>query len=298
MRVFVTGATGFIGSAVVAELVEAGHRVVGLARSDDAAAALAAAGFEAHRGNLDDPDSLERGAAGADGVAHLAFNHDFSTYVANGELDRRALEALVRGLGTSEKPLVMTSVTPVLTLGRLGTEDDATDSTSPAAPRIPSEDAVIAASAQGVRGSVVRLPASVHGDGDRAFVPALMNIARETGVSAYIGDGSHRWPAVHRLDAARLFRLALEAGAPGSRYHAVADEGVRTREIAEVIGRHLGVPVASVNSEKAAAHFGWIAGFFAMDNPTSSMLTRARLGWVPTHPGLLADLERPGYFAS
>jgi len=192
---------------------------------------------------------------------------------------------------------VTTSVTPVLTLGRVGTEDDATDSTSPAAPRIPSEDAVIAASVRGVRGSVVRLPASVHGDGDRAFVPALVAIARDTGVSAYIGDGTHRWPAVHRLDAARLFRLALEAGAPASRYHGVGDEGVRTRDIAEVIGRRLGVPVASVSSQEAAAHFGWIAKFFAMDNPTSSALTRARLGWEPTHPGLLADLDRPEYFA-
>ena len=298
MRVFVTGATGYIGSAVVQELLGAGHQVLGLARSDKAAQALVAAGIEAHRGSLDDLDSLRRGAAAADGVLHLAFVHDFEAYATAGETDRQAVEALGSGLVGSDKPLVITSGITVLTPGRVGTEDEAPDPTAPSAPRIPSEEAIQALAAQGVRASVVRLPPSVHGHGDYAFVPTLINIAREKGLSAYVGDGRNRWPAVHRLDAARLFRLALEKGTAGARYHGVADEGVPVRTIAELIGRHLNLPVVSKSAEEAADHFGWLGYFLSIDAPATSALTQQRLNWHPTHPGLLTDLEQGHYFGS
>lgn len=296
MRVFVTGATGFIGSAIVQELISAGHQVVGLARTAAAAAALTRLGVEAHRGALDDLDSLKRGAAASDGVIHTAFIHDFSNYTANGETDRLAVEALGTALVGSGRPLVITSGTAVLPSGRLGTEDEEADSNSTAAPRVASEQVVLSMAAQGVRASVVRLPPSVHGEGDRAFVPALIAIAREKGVSAYLGDGLNRWPAVHRLDAAHLFRLALEQGSAGARFHGVADEGVPVKQIAEVIGRHLNVPIVAKSPEESADHFGWLGHFLSVDCPASSVLTQERLGWVPRQPGLIADLDRAGYF--
>lgn len=296
MRVFVTGATGFIGSAIVQELINAGHQVVGLARSDAAADALTRLGIEVHRGALDDLDSLKRGAAASDGVIHTAFIHDFSDYAANGETDRRAVEALGAALVGSDRPLVITSGTMVLPSGRLGSEDEESDPNSTAAPRVASEKVALSMASQGVRASVVRLPPSVHGDGDRAFVPALIAIAREKGVSAYVGDGLNRWPAVHRLDAAHLFRLALEKGSAGARFHGVADEGVPVKQIAEVISQHLNVPIVAKSPEEAADHFGWLGHFLSVDCPASSALTQERLEWIPRQPGLIADLDRAAYF--
>jgi nucleoside-diphosphate-sugar epimerase len=296
MRVFVTGATGFIGSAIVPELIDAGHHVIGLARSQKSADALAAAGAEAHRGALDDLDSLRAGAAASDGVIHCAFIHDFSRIDSAGETDREAIEALGGALEGSDRPLVITSGIAVLTPGRPGTERDTPDPDSAGKHRIASEATALALASRGVRSSVVRLPPSVHGEGDHGFVPALIDIARTEGASAYIGDGSNRWPAVHRLDAARLFRLALEAAPAGTVLHGVADEGVATREIAEVIGRHLNVAIVSISREDADEHFGWLAGFLASDVPASSALTREQMGWQPAQPGLLADLDEGHYF--
>ena len=291
MRVFVTGASGFIGSAVVQELLGAGHQVLGLARSDKSVQALRAAGAEAHTGSLDDLDSLQRGAAAADGVIHLAYNHNFAEYEAAGQTDRLAIEALGGALAGSNRPLVVTAGLAGFNLGRPVTEED-----GPAAsPRL-SEVAALALAAQGVRASVVRLAPSVHDRGDYGFVPTLINIARQTGVAAYVGDGRNRWPAVHRLDAARLFRLALEQGTAGARYHGAADDGTQMRDIAAVIGRHLNLPVVSKTPEEAADHFGWMTRFVGLDMPASSALTRQRLGWHPTQPDLLADLEQGDYF--
>ena len=293
MRVFVTGATGFIGSAVVRELIDAGHQVLGFASSNAGAKSLVAAGADVHRGSLEDLESLCIGAAAADGVIHTAFIHDFSNYGPAAEADRRAIETIGSALAGSDRPLIVTSGTLLAQRqGPLATEADAHD---PNFPR-KSEDAALALAARGVRASVLRLPPSVHGNGDHGFVPRLISIAREKGVSAFIGDGLNRWPAVHRLDAAHLYRLVLEKGSAGESYHGVADEGIPTREIAEVIGRHLNVPVVSKSREEAADHFGWIAHFFGMDSPASSALTQERLGWRPVQPGLIADLNAEHYF--
>ncbi|MGH8158572.1 MAG: SDR family oxidoreductase [Rhodanobacter sp.] len=295
MRVFLTGATGFIGSAIVGELIGAGHQVLGFARSDAAAASLEAVGVEVQRGALEDLDSLKRGAQASDGVIHTAFIHDWSQFVANVETDRRAVEALIGALQGSGKPMVITSGSMMVAHGRPATEQDAPASVE--VPRAASEAMVLAAAGRGVRGSVVRLSPSVHGAGDHGFVPRLINIAREKGVSPYVGDGANRWPAVHRLDAARLFRLALEHAEPGTRLHGVAEEGVPFRAIAEAIGADLGVPVRSLTEDEASVHFGFLARFVATDNPTSSAITRRSLGWQPQGPDLLTDMRDNGYFA-
>ena len=296
MRVFVTGASGFIGSAVVPELIGAGHQVVGLARSDASAVALAAAGAEVRRGNLEDLDSLRAGAAACDGVIHLAFIHDFSQYQNAARTDLRAIETLGAALEGSGRPLVIASGTIGLANGRVATEQDTPDPNSVAALRAAAAQTTLSFASRGVRPSVLRLPPSVHGEGDRAFLATLINIAREKGVSGYIGDGANRWCAVHRRDAARLFRLALEKAPAGSVLHGIAEEGVPIRTVAEVIGRHLDLPVVSVSAEGVDRHFGWLGAFLAADVPTSSTLTRELLGWQPTGPGLIDDLEAGHYF--
>jgi nucleoside-diphosphate-sugar epimerase len=292
MRVFVTGASGWIGSAVVPELTGAGHQVLGLARSDSSAAAVAAAGAEVLRGDLDDLAALRAGAAGCDGVIHLAFIHDFSDFEASVGADRRAIETMGAALEGSGKPLVIASGTPAVP-GHVATERDEPAPGSPVAGRAANARAALGMAARGVRSSVIGLPRTVHGDGDRhGFIARMVAIARDTGVSGYPGDGSSRWPAVHVLDAAHLFRLAVQDAPAGSRLHAVGDEGVPIRDIAEVIGRHLNLPVASV----PAGDFGWLGQILAVDQPASSTLTRELLGWRPVQPGLLEDLDKGHYF--
>lgn len=293
MRVFVTGATGFIGSAVVQELIGVGHQVLGLVRSAANAARLAAMGAEVQLGSLQDSAVLARAVNACDGVIHTAFNHDFVNVsrAAAAEADELAIDVMGAALAGTTRPIVVTTAVGIATPGETFLETDVPDPSTGTAHRMPAEHAAKRLAARGVRSSVIRLPPSVHGDGDYAFVPVFIKLAREKGVSAYVGEGENRWPAVHRLDAARLFRLALEKGAPGSVFHGIADEGITTRALAEIIGKRLHVPVVSQTPAEAEAHFTWLASFFQRDVPASSALTRAQLGWHPTEPGLIADLE-------
>ncbi len=300
MRVFVTGASGWIGSAVVPELLDAGHQVVGLARSDASAAALAEVGAEVHRGSLDDLDSLRDAAAAADGVVHLAFKHDIAfsgDFQGAVDADRHAIETLGGALEGSDRPFVIASGILGLAPGRVATERDGQQPDPAAAPtRLSNAQLTLSFAARGVRSSVLRLPPTVHGEGDNGFMAALVGIARGRGVSGYLGDGSNRWPAVHRFDAARLFRLVLEQAPAGSTLHAVADEGVPIRDIAEVIGRRLDLPVVPVAAGDAGEHFDWLGRFLALDSPASSEQTRELLDWRPAHPGLMDDLDKGHYF--
>ena len=320
MRIFVTGATGFIGSAVVRDLIGAGHKVVGLARNDAAANALSGAGATAHRGSLNDLESLRSGAAASDGVIHLAFMHGLSKIPIGGRLrillggapsgivarfaavigaiDRGAINAIGAALESSGRPFVVPSATMGLVPSGRMTENDASDPRSPGSARAPSEAAVKAWASRGVRASMIRLAPSVHGEGDTGLVPQLIALARKKRLSAYVDAGANRWPAVHQLDAATLFRLALEKGTAGARYHGVAEEGVPFRTIAEVIGKRLDVPVVSKTKAQAAGQFSWLAPFVAADNPVSSDITREQLGWAPERTGLISDLNGPGYFGA
>ena len=292
MRVFVTGATGWVGSVVVKELVDAGHQVTGLSRSDEKAGALAASGAKVLRGTLDDLDALHSAASDADAVIHTAFNHDFSRFAENAVQDQRAIETMGAALVGSDRPLIVTGCVALLAPGRLATEVDVPPD-SPSYPR-KSEAAARTLAERGVRATTIRLSPSVHGLGDHGFIPILIGLAREKGVSAYLGEGLNRWPGVHRLDAGRLYRLVLEHGATAPAYHGVADEGVPFKDIAGVIGRQLGLPVESRGPE----HFGWFASFAGADMPASSAQTRSLLGWEPTGPDLLTDIDQPGYYAS
>ncbi len=306
MRIFVTGASGWIGSAVVGELQGAGHEVIGLARSDEAASRLRAQGVTVQRGDLDDLDVLQSAARASDGVIHLAFRHDLAfsgEFEAAADVDRRAGEAVGEALAGTDRPVTIASATLYLPPGRVATErdghgDDAALAGTGGGPftRWRTSEEVLSMAARGIRSSIVRLPPTNHGDGDQGFVATLVKIAREKGASGYIGDGTNRWPTVHRLDSAKLFRLAVEKAPAGSTLHGVAEEGVALRAIAEVIGRQLDVPVVAVSPENAAAHFTWLAPFLALDSPASSELTRSLLEWTPVQPGLLADLEQGHYF--
>lgn len=292
MRVFVTGATGFIGSAVVRELIAAGHQVIGLCRSDDKAPALAATGAEVYRGSIADPDSLKDGAARSDGVIHLAFNHNFSTFVQNCEDDRPVIAALGSVLEGSRRPLVVTSGTGLAnTVPGKPAEEDHAIVGADVHPRAASEEAAAVVAASGVNVAVVRLP-QVHDPVKQGLITPLIEIYRQQGACAYVGEGGNRWPAAHVLDTARLYRLAIERAEPGAKYHAVGEEGVSTRAIAEAIGRRLKLPVKSIAPDETPAFFGWMARFVTHDVPASAAQTRQKLGWQPTGPGLIADLER------
>ena len=290
MRVFLTGATGFIGSVIIEELNAAGHQVTGLARSDQAAETLAQGGVEAWRGDLADPEGLARAARASDGVIHCAFNHDFSQYLEAGEADQRAVLAMAEALAGTGKPLVVTSGLTAATPGRPATEADPANLDGPTAVRGRPETLALAAAETGVRAMVVRLPPSVHDRAAQGLVSLLAIVARQTGVSAYVGEGDNRWAATHRRDAARLFRLALETGEAGTRLHAVSEPGIALKAIAEAIGAKLGLPTRALEPDEAAGHFGWVARMVMSDIQASSAATQARLGWRPTQPGLLAGL--------
>jgi nucleoside-diphosphate-sugar epimerase len=294
MRVFITGASGWIGSAVVPELLSSGHDVVGLARSDASATAIAALGADVFRGSLDDPQSLREGAALSDGVIHLGYNHDFSRMEEAALTDRNAIEAIGTVLKNSDRPFVIAGGVLGLAPGRIATESDQPE--SGLHPRTTNVHFALSFAEEGVRTSCVRFAPTVHGDGDHGFIATLVAIAREKGFSGYIGDGTNRWPAVHRLDAARLVRLTLEGAPAGSSVHAVAEPGIATKAIAHAIGAGLGVPVVSVSNEEAVDHFGWMSQFFAMDATASNTITRELLEWEPTHQSLLEDLSEDHYF--
>ena len=295
MRVFVTGAAGFIGTATTKELIANGHQVVGLARSDANAAALEKLGAEVHRGSLEDLDSLRKGAKETDGTIHLAFIHDFSKFAENGQIDKRAIEAMGDVLEGTNKPFIVTSGTGLIAPGVVVTEDMRREA-SAHVPRV-SEQAGLAYASRGVRAMAIRLPQVHGGDGKAGLITYLLEVARQKGAAAYVGDGSERWAAAHRLDVARLYRLALEKGAADGIYHAVGEEGVPMRQIIEVIGRALNVPVVSIKKEEAGDYFGPLAMFAGLDMPASSALTQQRLGWKPTQIGLIADIGQPDYFA-
>ena len=297
MRVLVTGANGWVGSAVVSDLLAAGHQVVGLARTEEGAKKVQAQGAEVLRGSLDDLAVLREGTAWSEAVIHTAFNHDFSKLAENSAQERRAIETMGETLEGSGRPLIVTSGVALLAPGRVSSESDAGHHPSPAFPRAPELTAGTFAS-RGVRVAAVRLAPTVHGIGDHGFVPRLIDIARAKGVSVYVGEGRNRWPAVHRLDAARLYRLALEHGATGGPFHATAEEGIPLKDIAEAIGRGLDIPVVSKTPEEAAEHFGWFVHFAGVDCPSSSQQTRSLLGWTPEHPSLLEDMANPAYFAA
>ena len=294
MRVFVTGAAGFIGSATTKELLANGHDVVGLARNDANVETLEKLGARAHRGSLEDLDSLKRAAKDADGVIHLAFIHDFSKFVENGQVDARAIEAMGSALEGTNKPLIVTSGVGLLSPGQMATEDM---QHQPGMPRM-SESAVFAFNDRGVRTMAVRLPQVHGGEGKAGFVGYLFDVARDKGVSAYVGDGSNRWSAAHRADVAKVYRLALEKGTTGRAYHAVSDEAVPMRDLAELFARILKVEAKSLTPDEVGAHFGWMAMFASLDMPASSAKTQAELGWKPKEIGVLADLGQPGYFPS
>ena len=295
MRIFVTGASGFVGSAVTSELLAHGHQVIGLVRSEVSAEALVRTGAEVHRGELTDIESLKSGAAKADGVIHTAFIHDFSRFRENCEIDRLAIEALGSALAGSDRPLIVTSGTGLLPPDGLATEATDPPGASQHNPRV-SEQAGLAQGPKGVRVAVVRLPPSVHGEGDHGFVPLLIGMARERGAAAYIGDGANVWPAVHRYDAAHLYRLAIEKAEPGARYHAVAEQGIAFRDLATVIGRRLNIPVLAKTPDEASDYFGWFTHFAGINNPSSSTHSREVLGWKPREIGLLEDLDHDYYF--
>ncbi|WP_225032612.1 SDR family oxidoreductase [Paraburkholderia sp. XV] len=294
MKIFVTGATGWVGSAVVSELLGAGHQVTGLVRSVERAADLDTGGVRTLVGSLEDTRRLQEGASEADAVIHTAFNHDWSRFAENSAVERRAIEAIGAALEGSDRPFLVTSGVVLLATGRIATEQDVAPPVSERFPRA-SEAAVRELSERGVRATTIRLAPSVHGLGDHGFVPRLAAIAREKGVSAYVGDGLNRWPAVHRLDASRVYRLALENVTAGP-FHAIGEMGVALRDIAAAISDSLGLPLVSLSEEEAVAHFGWFAPFVAIDAPAESRHTQAILGWTPRHRGLLADLADPGYF--
>lgn len=296
MRVFVTGASGFVGSAIVKELIGAGHQVLGMARSDSSAQQIIKAGARVHRGDLDDLASIQQGAAGCEAVIHTAFNHDFSQFKVNCEADRRVIEALAAVLAGSDRPLIITSGIGLLNYGRIVTEDDVPPAGSDVIPRVASEEAATAAAAKGAKVYIVRLPPTVHGEGDHGFVPIIIDMAKQNGGSVYIGEGKNRWPAVHRLDAAVLYRLIAELRPSQKVYHAVAEEGIPFRDIAEAIGEGLHLPVMPKTGKEAETHFKWFTHFASLDCPASSVKSRKALNWQPVQAGLLEDLASKFYY--